>query len=98
MIVKLVPFKHLCELEVFEINGMKADYEDFGVKGDISPETAEEYCCGDMRFNGWDIHMPEQREFLYKAQNKYKLTLSEYIEIVIMLDKALSFGCCGWCS
>lgn len=89
MNIKLEVYDALCETAVFEINGIKADYGDFGDKYDTDPENAYEYCCGNMQF----IPQPATQEIL----DKYKITLEEYNEICKMLD-ALSFGECGWCS
>ena len=50
MKLKCKSFGSLCELEVFEINGIKADYDDFGTKEDINSYNAEPYCCGNMKF------------------------------------------------
>lgn len=86
--IKIKPFGALCDLEQFEINGMRADYEDFGDKYDCHPDIAEPYGCGDMRF----IPKLPTIEIL----NKYNITTDEYNEICEKLN-CLSFGCCGWC-
>jgi len=80
--------RSLCELETFEINGIKAEYEDFGDKYDTNPEQAEPYGCGNMQF----IPRPSTKDVL----KKYKITEDEYEEICSALS-CLSFGSCGWC-
>lgn len=78
-----------CSLYLFKINGIKADYRDFGDKSDNSADCAEDYGCGDMRFNP----KPASQEIL----DKYKITIEEYNEICDKLD-CLSFGNCGLCT
>lgn len=80
----------LCYTPEFSINGVDADYQDFGEKFDRSPETAEAYSCGDMQFT----RNPPTAEVL----SKYKITIDEYHEVAERLEKGLSFGECGWCS
>ena len=79
----------LCELEEFMINGIAAQYEDFGIKEDCCPKDAEPYGCGDMQF------IPKYAS--EKVLNKYHITADEYDEVCRKLDKELSFGQCGWC-
>lgn len=83
-------FSALCAMETFEINGVRADSHDFGTQGDESPETAEPYCCGDMRFTA----KPATSAIL----KKYNITVDEYNEIATKLESSLSWGSCGWCS
>ncbi len=40
----------LCALEKFEIKGRDANYTEFGIQGDIDPDEAEPYGCGNMVF------------------------------------------------
>ena len=82
-------YSALCEHRVFNINGVKATYEDFGEKYDRSPETADPYCCADMRFTS---NLPTQ-----EVLDKYKITTDEYKQICEMLEEKMSYGCCGWC-
>jgi hypothetical protein len=88
--VELQIFGCLCATEKFVVNGVKADSDDFGSQGDASPETAEDYGCGDMRFTP----APASQDIL----DKYRITVDEYNEIAEMLREGLSFGGCGWCS
>jgi hypothetical protein len=90
MKLKIEPYDCLCELSAFEVNEIEADYSDFGGKYDRSPDTAEDYCCGDMQFEGIES-TPE-------VLKKYNISQSEYDEVVEELTMALSFGSCGWCS
>ena len=80
----------LCALSVFTINGIQAEEEDFVDKYDHSPETAEDYCCGDMQA---DV-IPATEKVL----NKYTITITEYNTIAEEVADKVSFGCCGWCS
>ena len=82
-------FRALCETRDFRINGVDADWEDFGTKIDRHPELAEPYGCGDMRFEA----KPATQEVL----DKYRITEDEYDEICDKLTTGLSFGTCGWC-
>jgi len=79
----------LCELKTFRINDKSADKNDFGSQDDKSPDTAEEYGCGDMTFTGCEA---TKRVLL-----KYGITKEEYDEVVSKLVELLSFGCCGLC-
>jgi hypothetical protein len=78
----------LCSLSEFTINGIEADWSDFGDKDDHDPDNAEDYGCGDMRFTP----TPPTAEIL----NKYGITEDQYNTICEELD-VLSFGNCGWC-
>ena len=90
MQIEFKVFGALCEMETFRINGVDADKGDFGTKCDESPETAEDYSCGDMRFRR-KASSPE-------VLAKYAITHKEYDEVCDKLDDGLSFGRCGWCS
>lgn len=89
MKLKIEVYSCLCELSEFEINDIKANYEDFGDKYDTEPDLAEAYCCYNMQF----IPKPATQEIL----DKYKINVDEYTQICEKLD-CLSFGECGWCS
>lgn len=89
MELELKVFSYLCELDNFIINGVEADYYDFGEKYDHNPEEAEDYGCGNMKF----ISKPSTSKIL----EKYKITVEEYNEICNELKDKLSFGYCGWC-
>lgn len=86
---KIEAYKVLCELSIFEINGISADYDDFGDKYDADRENAEEYGCGNMKF----FPKPVTNEVL----NKYNISIDEYNKITLELEDKLSFGACGWC-
>ena len=90
MKITLEVYGCLCELSTFEINNIKADYDDFGEKYDHDSYSAEEYCCGDMQFDG--------KQSTPEILAKYSITQSEYDEVVSVLTEKLSFGRCGWCS
>lgn len=90
MNINITIYNYICAPDVFTINGVKADYRDFGEKADRDPENAEEYGCGDMRFIG----KAHSREVL----DKYHITESEYVEVVAELERKLSFGNCVCCS
>ena len=85
-----IEFGHaFCYVPLFIINGIEADYDDFGEKYDRSPETAPDYGCGDMQFT----RIPAKPEVL----TKYAITELEYEFIAGKLEVGLSFGRCGWC-
>ena len=90
MKLKLEIFDCLCATSIFEINDIKADYNDFGDKCDHNTGGAEDYCCGDMQF--------ERKPSTQAILKKYKITEEEYREICEKLEEGLSFGCCGLCS
>lgn len=82
-------FDALCSLKKFVINGVEAQYGDFGTKEDTAWEEADDYCCGNMQF----IPKPATQKVL----DKYDINVDEYNEVCKKLDEQLSFGCCGWC-
>ena len=88
MDLKLEIYGCLCATSIFTINGVDADYDDFGEKYDRDTENAEDYGCGDMQFTGNDS-TPE-------ILAKYSITQPEYDEVVSELSEKLSFGSCGW--
>lgn len=90
MEVEMIVYEALCELKKFTINGIEADYEDFGEKYDHDRENAEDYACGDMRF---DPKLATQ-----EILDKYKITTDDYNKICEELEDKLSFGSCGWCA
>lgn len=88
-IVEIDVYGCLCSLRKFVINNIDANYDDFGDKYDHNEDEADEYGCGDMRFDS----RPPTKEIL----DKYKITEDEYYEICSELEEKLSFGYCGWC-
>ena len=89
MDLKLEIYGCLCATSIFTINGVDADYDDFGDKYDHDTESAEDYGCGDMQFDG--------KQSTPEILAKYSITQSEYDEVVSELSEKLSFGRCGWC-
>jgi hypothetical protein len=89
MKLQLEIYGALCSTSVFKINDIDADYSDFGSKWDQAPEDAQEYGCGDMRF--------EKDSPSKEVLDKYKITEGEFDEIAEKLEDGLSFGSCGWC-
>lgn len=79
-----------CEFRVFEINGIKADEEDFGHGCDRDPFNAEPYCCKDYEFIA--NRLPKQ-----EILDKYHITKEEYLEICDKLEHELCVGECQWC-
>ena len=90
MTLELQAYCCLCALEKFIINGIPAEYEDFGDKEDLEPYNAPDYGCGNMQFIP---RLPSQ-----ETLNKYHISIDEYNEICKELQENLSFGCCAWCS
>lgn len=89
MTLHLSFFTALCETREFEINGIKADHEDFGEKYDHDEDSAEPYGCGCMEF--------DPKPATPWVLEKYGITPQEYDEVCRELRKGLSFGSCGWC-
>ena len=83
-------FGALCSLKKFVINGIVANSCDFVDNYDHSPETVEDYSCGNMQA---DI-IPATSDVL----EKYKITIDEYKEIADKVAEEVSFGCCDWCA
>lgn len=79
----------LCALESFKLNGDYVQPEDFGDQYDHSPEDAEDYACGNMKFT--------RRDSTPEVLAKYQITEEEYDQIASKLETELSFGSCGWC-
>lgn len=88
MQLKIKPCYAYCTTEEFEINGVEADYTDFGHTKDIAPHCAPDYGCGNRQF----IPKPATQEIL----DKYHIDIDDYNKICEELD-CLSFGRCTWC-
>ena len=88
MKLKLQCYGCSCELKVFEINDIKADYMDFGTKEDTDTYNAPDYGCGNMQFT--------PKPVTQKVLDKYQITVDDYKKICEELD-CLSFGRCYWC-
>lgn len=80
----------LCAMEIFVINGVEADYEDFGEKYDDAPNRAKDYRCGNMVF--------KEKRHTKGVLDKYKISIDEYYEVCDWLKEELSLGACCWCS
>lgn len=78
-----------CRTEVFIINGMNAEQDDFCDTYDHDAESAEPYACADMRFD----RKPPTKEVL----DRYNITEEEYYNICNELEGELYVGSCGWC-
>lgn len=89
MNLKLKVARNICEPDIFEINGIEADYNDFGEKRDSLPVSPYSYMCENMHFTP----KPATQSVL----NKYKIDVAEYADIASQLEEKLSFGRCGWC-
>lgn len=89
MDLKLEVYGALCECSEFKINGINADYDDFGDKYDDDAGNAQEYGCGNMHFH--------PKRPTPEILDKYKINLEEYNKIADELEEKLSFGSCGWC-
>jgi hypothetical protein len=86
---KLEIYGALCAAKSFAIKGTDADTDEFGEGSDESPDTAEDYACGNRRWRG---RMPTS-----EVLTKYSITVEEYAIIVTDLENRLSFGLCVWC-
>lgn len=87
--VELKVFSALCATEVFTVDGVKADTDDFGSSSDAAPDEAEAYACGNRQFE----RIPATPEVLAK----YGIGVEEYESIAGQLEQGLSFGRCHWC-
>lgn len=80
-----------CTPRVFTINGIRADYYDFGTCRDRKPKQAEDHCCCDCKFK-------RDKRKTKTAMRKYNLTYDEYCEVCDVLEAVLDVGECGYCS
>lgn len=90
MTYEIIPFGYLCDLEKFTINGIKADYEDFGIKEDLGNHADNNWWCSNMQFIQYDN--PDAN-----VLKKYGITNDEFVIIAHKLKMALSFGSCNFC-
>ena len=79
----------LCSTMIFAINDITASISDFGEKYDHSPETADDYGCGDRKFTRF-----EPKPIVLA---KYGITVPQYELIAGQLEIGLSFGKCNLC-
>jgi len=89
MKLSLVFYDYVCSTKIFTINGIIADYYDFGDKRDTGKDETLGYGCGNMVF----LPDPPTEGVL----SKYSITKEEYMEICEKLEEGLSFGRCGLC-
>ena len=90
MEVVIKRYKYLpCELEVFTINGIKADRDDFGFLDGYCGEY-EDYSCSRRIF----IIEEDKKE---KAMLKYHLTEAEYEVVCSELKSECYIDECGYC-
>lgn len=90
MIHEIESYGSLCSTKVFTINGIEAEYEDFGDKYDSNPDNAEDGGCGEMVF--------EPNEPTKEILEKYYIDELEYWTIANKLQDMLSFGTCSACA
>lgn len=91
MDIVIRPYSALpCATEVFNINGINADIEDFGSMTDTNHFEAEPYSCACMEFIPNDNHME-------MVMNKYEISKEEFREIQEKLEEKMYVGSCGWC-
>ena len=76
-----------CELEIFKINDIEADIEDFG-ETERSGSCMNSTCSQTFRFK-----LPTE-----EVLKKYSINLKEYSEICDRLEDELYVPGCGMCS
>jgi hypothetical protein len=79
-----------CALEVFEINSISADLDDFGEGFDEGWSYAEDYACGNHIFRAFE-------EPPAGACERYNLSAEEWRQVADELEDVLRVGTCGWC-
>lgn len=89
MKLKLDVYSALCETKIFEINGIKASYKDFGEKYDASGDKTRPHTCGNMIF--------EPRRPTQQVLDKYGINVGEYTYVCEQLRNMVSFGLCRLC-
>ena len=81
-----------CELEIFTINGKKANSNNFGSTVDHKEDCDDEivaYGCYNRYF--------ESKSPTEEVLHKYNITEEEYYDICNELENKLHEGSCGWC-
>lgn len=78
-----------CELEIFKINGIDADQEDFG-EGSSN--------LGNVFSNGCSHKFIPYKRPTEAVLSKYGITEDEYSEICDKLEDELYVSACGLCS
>lgn len=86
-----------CELKVFTINGIKADYSDFGYSYDDRDEIEYDDYDEIARWGCLNRRFIANRRNAKKCMEKYNITIDEFNDICDRLEEVLSVGCCGWC-
>ena len=79
--------------DIFTINDIPADINDFGECYDDNKEAAPEFGCGNMCFHAYDEPSLEPT-----VLERYHISLSEWEEICDILTCELRWGRCGECA
>ena len=80
-----------CSLRTFShVNGVSINVDDFGDNYDADAFGAEQYCCGDHRF---EPKLPTS-----EVLKKYDLDVEGYRAVCDELESVLHVGQCHWCS
>lgn len=74
-----------CKTEIFIINGIEANYEDFVV---LTLDSDGNYGC----YAGLENKLPTN-----DILKKYKIDVDEYAKVCNKLNKELVHGHCSWC-
>lgn len=90
MKIELDTYSNICETRSFRINGIKATYNDFGIKSDSSPDPNRPNCCGNMVF--------EPKRPTDEVLKRYGITAKEYNGVCEQLKVCISFGMCKLCA
>lgn len=89
--MKLEMYRPYCSwLDVFRINDIVADEDDFGTSMDADEFHAPEYGCGDRRF--FSDEEPQTG-----VLDKYHITYEEWETICSKLEDMLDWGRCAQC-
>jgi hypothetical protein len=89
MKLELSAYNSICGLKVFRINGLDADYKDFGEMYDAYSDHTKRGCCGNMVF--------APKRYSKKVLVKYGITPEDYTEVCVQLKNKLSYGLCRLC-
>ena len=104
MVLKIEVMGYLCELLEFTVNGIDADYNDFGDKyddgydDDYYHDTEDDEGCDEYDVYGCDNMQFHPKNCTNEILKKYRITEDEYGEICEKLSEKLSFGSCGYCN
>lgn len=87
MVFDFKTYKDLpCEIEVFRVNGVRAELDDFCI---LVVDQSQGCFCN---IRGIYPFSPKD-----SVLNKYKISHEEYQEILSRIESSFDYGHCSWC-